>query len=101
MDSGIDAETRGQLLEGVRRFVRERLRPMEAAVAEADEVPADIVQEMRELGLFGLSVPQEFGGLGLSMEDEVLVCLELGQTSLAFRSVFGTNRRFIPEQRSG
>ncbi len=91
MDSIIDTETRGQLLDGVRRFVRERLRPMEAAVAEADAVPADIVQEMRELGLFGLSVPPEYGGLGLSMHDEVLVCLELGQTSLAFRSVFGTN----------
>ena len=87
----MDTETRDQLLTEVRRFVTARLRPAEAAVAEADEVPADIVQDMKDLGLFGLSIPEEYGGLGLSMEDEVLVCMELGRTSLAFRSVFGTN----------
>jgi acyl-CoA dehydrogenase len=87
----LDTETRDQLLTEVRRFVTARLRPAEAAVAEADEVPADIVQDMKDLGLFGLSIPEEYGGLGLSMEDEVLVCMELGRTSLAFRSVFGTN----------
>jgi len=87
----LDTETRDQLLTEVRRFVTERLRPAEAAVAEADEVPAGIVQDMKELGLFGLSIPEQYGGLGLSMEDEVLVCMELGRTSLAFRSVFGTN----------
>ena len=87
----MDTETRDQLLTEVRRFVTERLRPVEAAVAEADEVPAGIVQDMKDLGLFGLSIAEEYGGLGLSMEDEVLVCMELGRTSLAFRSVFGTN----------
>src|SRR5271168_3787229 len=87
----MDTETRDQLLIAVRRFVAERLRPAEAAVAEADEVPAGIVQDMKDLGLFGLSIAEEYGGLGLSMEDEVLVCMELGRTSLAFRSVFGTN----------
>jgi acyl-CoA dehydrogenase len=87
----LDTETRDQLLTEVRRFVTERLRPVEAAVAEADEVPAGIVQDMKDLGLFGLSIAEEYGGLGLSMEDEVLVCMELGRTSLAFRSVFGTN----------
>lgn len=87
----MDTETRDQLLTEVRRFVTERLRPVEAAVAEADEVPAGIVQDMKDLGLFGLSIAEEYGGLGLSMEDEVLVCMELGRTSLAFRSAFGTN----------
>jgi acyl-CoA dehydrogenase len=86
----LDTETRNQLIETVRRFVRERLVPIEAQVAANDEVPAEIVQEMRELGLFGLSIPEEYGGLGLTMEEEVLVCLELGQTSPAFRSVIGT-----------
>jgi len=86
----LDIETRNQLIETVRRFVRERLVPIEAQVAANDEVPAEIVQEMRELGLFGLSIPEEYGGLGLTMEEEVLVCLELGQTSPAFRSVIGT-----------
>lgn len=87
----LDAESLDLLLATVRRFVSERLRPLEARVAEADEVPAEIVAEMRELGLFGLSIPEEYGGLGLSMSEEVRVALELGRTSPAFRSVFGTN----------
>ena len=87
----LDAETRDQLVETVRRFVAERLRPIEAQVAENDLVPAEIVAEMRDLGLFGLSIPEEYGGLGLSMEDECLVAIELGRTSPAFRSVIGTN----------
>jgi acyl-CoA dehydrogenase len=87
----LDPETRQQLIEGVRRFVAERLRPMEAAVAEADAIPDDLVEEMKGLGLFGLSIPAEYGGLGLSMEEECLVGFELGRASPAFRSTFGTN----------
>ncbi len=87
----LDDETREQLMETVRRFVREKCVPMEAKVSEDDRVPDQIIQEMRELGLFGLSIPTEFGGLGLSMEEEVLVAMELGHTSPAFRSVIGTN----------
>jgi acyl-CoA dehydrogenase len=87
----LDAETRQQLLETVRRFVSERCVPIEARVAEEDRVPDEIVAEMRNLGLFGLSIPEEYGGLGLTMEEEVLVAMELGQTSPAFRSVIGTN----------
>lgn len=87
----LDTETFDQLLETVRRFVREQLVPIEAQVSENDEVPAEIVNAMAELGLFGLSIPEEFGGLGLSVEEEVRVVLELGHTSPAFRSVFGTN----------
>lgn len=87
----LDAETRDQLIDAVRRFVSERLRPLEAKVAEDDEMPDDLVGEMKALGLFGLSIPEEHGGLGLSMEDEALVAIELGRTSPAFRSAFGTN----------
>ncbi|MDG2523484.1 acyl-CoA dehydrogenase family protein [Caulobacter segnis] len=87
----LDLETREQLLEGVRRFVAERLRPLEAKVAEDDAVPEDVIAEMRELGLFGLSISEDYGGLGLSMEEEALVAFELGRASPAFRSVFGTN----------
>ena len=87
----LDPETRAQLIETVRRFVREKCVPLEAKVAEGDLVPDSIIAEMRSLGLFGLSIPQAYGGLELSMEDEVLVCFELGQTSPAFRSVIGTN----------
>ena len=87
----LDLETRNQLIETIRRFVAERLRPMEAQTADDNLVPDEIVAEMRDLGLFGLSIPEEFGGLGLSMEEECLVGVELGRTSPAFRSVIGTN----------
>ena len=87
----LDLETRNALIETVRRFVREKCVPIESKVSEDDRVPDSIITEMRELGLFGLSIPQDFGGLGLTMEEEVLVCFELGQTSPAFRSVIGTN----------
>jgi acyl-CoA dehydrogenase len=87
----LDSETRDQLIDTVRRFVSERLRPLEAKVAEEDAMPADVVEEMKGLGLFGLSIPEAYGGLDLSMEDECLVAVELGRTSPAFRSTFGTN----------
>ena len=66
----LDLETREQLIDTVARFVAERLRPIEAQVAENDAVPADVIEEMKGLGLFGLSIPEEFGGLGLTMEEE-------------------------------
>ena len=87
----LDPETLEQLIGTVRRFVTERLRPLEAQVAEDDAIPETLVSEMRALGLFGLSIPEAYGGLGLSMEEECLVALELGRTSPAFRSAFGTN----------
>jgi acyl-CoA dehydrogenase len=86
-----DSEIREQLVDQVRRFVTERLRPLEAQVAESDAVPDEVVEEMKALGLFGLSIPEAYGGLELSMEDECLVVIELGRTSPAFRSAFGTN----------
>lgn len=87
----LDQDTRDDLLEALRRFVDERLRPLEAKVAEEDAIPDALVDEMRALGLFGLSIPEEYGGLGLTMEDECLAALALGRASPAFRSVFGTN----------
>jgi len=87
----LDAETLRQLLDTVSRFVRERLVPLEDQVAEADAVPAEVVEEMRALGLFGFALPEAYGGLGLNTEEEILLAFELGQTSPAFRSVVGTN----------
>ncbi|CAN7681508.1 acyl-CoA dehydrogenase family protein [Paraburkholderia hospita] len=86
-----DQETLSILLDSLSRFVRERLVPAENEVAETDEIPAGIVGEMRELGLFGLSIPEEYGGLGLTMEEEVLAAFEIARTSPAFRSLIGTN----------
>lgn len=86
-----DASLLEALTHTVQRFVRERLVPAEARVEEENAIPAELIDEMRELGLFGLSIPEEFGGLGLTMEEEVTVAFELGYTSPAFRSVIGTN----------
>ena len=85
-----DEETIQALVATVERFVAERLRPLEAEVSETDQIPPDVVQDMREMGLFGLTIPEEFGGLGLTMEEEVRVMMALGRTSPAFRSVIGT-----------
>lgn len=87
----LDAESFDILLASVQRFVAERLMPAENHLEEHDEVPADIVEDMRAMGLFGLTVPEEYGGIGLSASQEVLVNYELGRTAPAFRSVFGTN----------
>ena len=87
----LDPETRDQFISAVRRFVDERLRPLEAKVSEDDLVPEAVIREMRELGLFGLSIPEAYGGLDLGMEDECLVAFEVGRASPAFRSAFGTN----------
>ncbi|BBI50980.1 hypothetical protein HORIV_34010 [Vreelandella olivaria] len=86
-----DPELINQLVDTIARFVRERLIPNEARLAEEDAVPPEILAEMKEMGLFGLSIPEEYGGLGLTMEEEALVAMEIGKTSPAFRSVFGTN----------
>ncbi|MBX3628218.1 MAG: acyl-CoA dehydrogenase family protein [Rhizobacter sp.] len=85
-----DPEILTALVDSVRRFVRERLVPAEHEVSETDEIPQAIVDEMRELGLFGLTIPEAYGGLELTMEEEVLTMIEMGQTSPAFRSIFGT-----------
>ena len=87
----LDTETFGLLKSTVQRFIQERLRPAEDHVEEHDEIPEDIVAEMKEMGLFGISIPEEYGGIGLSMAQECEVAYELGHTALAFRSVMGTN----------
>ncbi|MDT8895730.1 acyl-CoA dehydrogenase family protein [Halomonas sp. I1] len=86
-----DQETMQILLDTIRNFVNETLVPREEEVAESDEIPEDIALQMRDLGLFGLTIPEEFGGLGVTMEEEVNIAFELGRTSPAFRSFIGTN----------
>jgi acyl-CoA dehydrogenase len=86
-----DQEMLDQFLNSISKFVRERLVPAENEVAENDAIPDDIVQEMKTMGLFGMTIPEEYDGLGLTMEEEALVAIELGRTSPAFRSLIGTN----------
>jgi acyl-CoA dehydrogenase len=113
-----DQEILDQLVDLVDRFVKERLIPAEQQVAEEFRVPDAIVQEMKALGLFGMTIPEEYGGLGLTMEEEIHLAMTLGQTSPAFRSILGTNngigsaavvfdgteeqkQRFLPRYASG
>jgi acyl-CoA dehydrogenase len=73
------------------KFVEEELNPISLQVETSGEIPAEIVEKMRGLGLFGLSIPEEFGGLGLSTLGEVLVYEELTKTNACFRSRIGTS----------
>jgi acyl-CoA dehydrogenase len=86
-----DRETLDLLLDAIRRFVRERLIPAEAEVTETDAMPEAIVREMRAMGLFGYALPKEYGGLGLSTEEQMHVSFELCYASPVFRSYVGTN----------
>ncbi len=85
-----DQDTLNALLDSVSRFVRERLVPAEQEVSDTDRIPDAIIDDMKRLGLFGLTIPESYGGLELTMEEEALVMVEMGKTSPAFRSVFGT-----------
>ena len=86
-----DKENLDSLIYMIRKFVEGVFIPNEDLVAKTDEIPAVIVEQMKELGLFGLTIPEQYEGLGLTMEEEVYVAFELGRTSPAFRSLIGTN----------
>ena len=87
----LDPETFAALIDTLRRFVAERLRPLEAEVEANDAIPPAVIAEMKDMGLFGLSIAEEYGGLGLTMVEECRVAIEMGRTTPAFRSSFGTN----------
>jgi len=86
-----DAEAFEAFLSTLRRFVRDVLVPREAEVAERDLVPDDLVARMAEQGMFGWSIPEAYGGTGMSTEELVLAAMELSQCSVAFRARVGTN----------
>jgi acyl-CoA dehydrogenase len=79
------------LIDTIDRFVREKLIPREQEVADADAIPRDVLDDMRRIGLFGLTIPEQYGGLGLTMEEEVLAAIALCRAAPAFRSIVGTN----------
>ena len=86
----MDAETFGLLKDQLARYVEERLIPAEDSVEEGDDIPPAIVAEFKEMGLFGLSVPENFGGLGLTMAEEAELVRILCRASITFRSLIGT-----------
>ncbi|HWD03455.1 MAG TPA: acyl-CoA dehydrogenase family protein [Amycolatopsis sp.] len=87
----MDEETFGSIRAAVREFVRERVIPRELEIEQTDAIPDDLRAATAELGLFGYALPEEFGGLGVSMAQDVRLAFEFGYTTPAFRSLFGTN----------
>lgn len=90
MDFNIPEDMR-MMINSVRRFVERELEPISQQVEEEDRIPDEIVQKMRELGLFGLSIPEEYGGLGFGVLKECLVYEELSKTNACFRTRVSTN----------
>ena len=79
------------MVETVTRFVRDRLVPLEAEVDATDAIPRSVLDEMAQLGLYGMTIPEEYGGSGLTAEEEMHVAFALGWAAPAFRSLIGTN----------
>jgi acyl-CoA dehydrogenase len=79
------------IIDAVRTLVRERVVPLEAWIDENDEMPQDLIRAAAQMGLYGFAIPEAYGGLGLSMAQEARLVMELGYTTPAFRSLFGTN----------
>ncbi len=89
--TGMDADTFEQFMEQLERYVRERLIPAERETIEKDAIPADILREMKDMGLFGLSIPEEFGGAGLNVTQYARTVHALSYAAPAFRSIFSIN----------
>ena len=88
---GMDDDTFEQFAEQLERYVRERLIPAESDVVALEKVPDDIVDEMRAMGLFGVSVPEEYGGAGLNMTQYARVVNIMSYAAPAYRSIFSIN----------
>ncbi|MBS4727265.1 acyl-CoA dehydrogenase family protein [Mycobacterium sp. SM1] len=91
MAAAVDDEDFREILTQTRRFVRDVVVPREQEILACDRVPDDLRDQAKKMGLFGYAIPQEWGGLGLNLAQDVELAMELGYTSPAVRSMFGTN----------
>jgi acyl-CoA dehydrogenase len=113
----VTAEVRA-FCDEIRRFIRAEVDPRSRWIEENDEVPADLLQKARELGLFGLTIPEEYGGIGLDLAGKCAVEQEMGQTNYGFATVIGNHtgisstgivqvgnaeqkRKYLPKMASG
>ncbi len=87
----MDASDLQDVLDSVRDFIRTEVVPLEETIDAEDAVPERIVAQCKEMGLYGFTIPEEYGGLGLAVSEEVRLAFELGWTTPALRSLFGTN----------
>ncbi len=88
---GMDADVFEQFIEQLNRYVRERLIPAEREIIETDRIPDDILNEMRDMGLFGLTMPEEFGGAGMNVTQYAQTIRTLSYAMPAFRSIISIN----------
>ncbi|MEU4837761.1 acyl-CoA dehydrogenase family protein [Nocardia testacea] len=89
--SAVGPEDFADILAQTREFIRKEVMPREQEIADTDSIPDDIRRNAAAMGLFGYAIPQEWGGLGLDLTQDVELAMEFGYTSLALRSMFGTN----------
>ena len=89
---GMDADVFEQFIEQLQRYVRERLVPAEKQILETDLIPDDIMKEMRDMGLFGLTMPEEFGGAGMNIQQYTRTIRELSYAMPCYRSITSINR---------
>jgi acyl-CoA dehydrogenase len=89
--AAVDDDDFQQILAQTRQFVRTAVVPREQEILATDRVPDDLRNQAKDMGLFGYAIPQEWGGLGLDITQDIELAMELGYTSLALRSMFGTN----------
>jgi acyl-CoA dehydrogenase len=87
----VDAEDFRQVRDAVRQLVREEVIPLEERIEEEDRIPDELRAQIAAMGLFGYALPEEYGGLGVGMAEDVALAMEFGYTTPAFRSLFGTN----------
>src|SRR4051794_41967073 len=93
----MDAEDFRQIRDAVRQLVREGVIPLEEQIEEEDRIPDSLRAQAAAMGLFGYALPEEHGGLGVTMSEDVQLAFEFGHTTPALRSLFGTNNG-IPGQ---
>jgi len=91
VNPGMDADVFEQFIDQLDRYVRERLIPAERAIIESDRIPDDILAEMRDMGLFGLTMPEEYGGAGMNVTQYVRTIHTLSYAMPAFRSIISIN----------
>jgi acyl-CoA dehydrogenase len=87
----VEQQELDDILATVRTFIRDEVMPLEAKIEEDDEIPVGLRQTCKDMGLYGFAIPEEYGGIGLTMTQEIELVFELGYTTPALRSLFGTN----------
>ncbi|HEY9414570.1 MAG TPA: acyl-CoA dehydrogenase family protein, partial [Pseudonocardia sp.] len=90
-ETSVSAEDFEFIHRQVREFIRNDVVPREIEIMNGDRIPDDLRSAAAEMGLFGYAIPAEWGGLGLDLTQDVELAMEFGYTTLAFRSMFGTN----------